>query len=281
MTMQVFDTPGTVSLQFRLPSGRVVVTTADEPRTSVELVPTGRRGSDAIEDVIVTAEERHGGHVIKVEQQDKIRWGPIQINWGGDIEVRVTCPPGADLDLAGGSTDLQVEGELGEVSAQSASGDVRLETVTKKLQVKTASGDVFVGAVEAGGSVVTVSGDLGVRRVEGELTARCVSGDVRIGAIRAPLTVSTTSGDVKLESVEAGEIRLQTISGDARIGVGRGTRVFIDAVSVSGDLESELGVGDHEPPQSAESGEPGEVVPLHVKTVSGDVSIVHAAPVSA
>ena len=54
--MPVFQTPGSVSLQIKLPSGRVVVTTADEPRTSVELVPIGRRGPDAVEDVSVTAD---------------------------------------------------------------------------------------------------------------------------------------------------------------------------------------------------------------------------------
>jgi DUF4097 and DUF4098 domain-containing protein YvlB len=258
-----------------------VVTTADEPRTSVELVPIGRRGSDAIDHIVVTADERHGGHVITVEQQDKIRWGPIQITWGGDVEVRVTCPAGADLDLSGGSTDLRVEGELGLVTARTASGDMKLETVKNKIQLKTASGDVSVGSIEVGGSVTTVSGDLGIRQLDGALTARSVSGDVRIGAIRAPLTLSTTSGDVNLESVEAGEVRVQSVSGDARIGVGRGTRVFIDAASVSGDLTSELGVADHEQPSAEPSEASGPVVPLHVKTVSGDVSVVHGVPVSA
>lgn len=273
--MEVFDTPGSVSLRFKLPSGRVVVTTADQPQTSVELVPTGRRGSDAVENVEVTCDERAGGHVITVEEKDQFRWGPIRISWGGDVEVRVICPPGADLELSAGSTDLRVEGELGEVSANSASGDIRLQTVTKKLEVKTASGDINVGAAEVGGSVVTVSGDLGVRRTEGELTARSVSGDVRIGTVRAPLQLSTTSGDVDLESVEAGEVRLQSVSGDIRIGVGRGTRVYIDAASISGDLGSELGLEDDEPASPEQ--EPGEVVPLHVKTVSGDVTIVRAA----
>ncbi len=273
--MDVFDTPGSVSLRFKLPSGRVVVTTADQPQTSVELVPTGRRGSDAIENVEVTCYERAGGHVITVEEKDQFRWGPIRISWGGDVEVRVVCPPGADLELSAGSTDLRVNGELGEVSANSASGDIRLQTVTKKLEVKTASGDITVDAAEAGGSVVTVSGDVGIRRSERELSARSVSGDVRIGKVRAPLQLSTTSGDVDLESVEAGEVRLQSVSGDIRIGVGRGTRVYIDAASISGDLGSEIGLDDDEPPSPEQ--EPGEVVPLHVKTVSGDVTIVRAA----
>jgi DUF4097 and DUF4098 domain-containing protein YvlB len=280
--MDVFATPGSVSLRFQLSSGRVVVTTADQPQTTVELLPIGRRGSDMLDNVEVRCEERAGGHVVTVEERDQFRWGPIRISWGGgDVEVRVVCPPGADLELSGGSTDLRAEGELGEVSARSASGDIRLETARKKLQVKTASGDISIGAIEADGSVVTVSGDLGVRRLEGAVTARSVSGDVRIGAIHAPLMLSTTSGDVELENVVAGEVRLQTVSGDVRIGVQRGTRVFIDAASVSGDLGSELGVADAEPPTVTEDEEAAEIVPLHVKTVSGDVKIVRATPLTA
>ncbi len=273
--MPVFETPGSVSLEVRLPSGRVVVTTADEPRVNVELVSVGRRGPDAIDNIDVTAEQRGDRHIIRIEQKDRFRWGPIQITWGGDIEVRITCPPGSDLDLSGGSTDLRAEGELGEVSVKTASGDATLETARKKLQVKTASGDVSVAAIQSDASLISVSGDIRVGRLGGPLTSRAVSGDVNIDAILAPVAVSTTSGDVRLGSVEGGEVRINTVSGDAHIGVGRGTRVWIDAVSVSGKLDSELGVADQLEGEQAEEGESG-VVPLHVKTVSGDVSIVRA-----
>jgi hypothetical protein len=275
--MPVFETPGSVSLQIKLPSGRVVVTTADEPRTSVELVPLGRRGPDAIEDVSVTSDEHHGHHTIRIEQKDRIRWGPIQISWGGDIETRITCPPGSDLDLSGGSTDLRVDGDLGEVTVRTASGDARLETVRGKLQIKTASGDISVATFESEASLMTVSGDLAVGRADGQLTARAVSGDVTIGSLRGSLGLSTTSGDIDVRSVEAGEVRIQTVSGDVRVGVGRGTRVWIDAASISGDLDSELGLDEAEPDAGDPGGDGGPVVPLHLKTVSGDVSIVRAS----
>ena len=126
--MHVFETPGSVSLQVKLPSGRVLVTTADEPRTTVEVVAVGRRGQDAIDEIEVTMDERLGRYAVKVEQKDRFRWGPIQITWGGDFECRIVCPPGTDLDLAGGSTDLRSDGELGEVSVRTASGDIRLES---------------------------------------------------------------------------------------------------------------------------------------------------------
>ena len=284
--MPTFETPGKVTLRVKLASGRVVVTTMDEPRTSVDLVPHGRGGEDRVETVVVRADEHRGGHVITVEEKDRIRWGPIRITWGGDIEVRIACPPGADLDLSGGSTDLRVDGSLNDVSARTASGDLRLDTVTGDLELKTASGDVSLAAAESEGQIVTVSGDVDVGRAERPLSVRSVSGDVELGEVRSALTVSSTSGDVELKDVEAGDVRIQTISGDAKIAVARGTRVWIDATTISGDLRSELGLSDETPAAAAEPSSDedaagadaeGDVVPLQVKTVSGDVSIVRAA----
>ena len=271
--MHVFETPGSVSLQVKLPSGRVLVTTADEPRTTVEVVAVGRRGQDAIDEIEVTMDERLGRNVIKVEQKDRFRWGPIQITWGGDFECRIVCPLGTDLDLAGGSTDLRSDGELGAVSVRTASGDIRLELVRGDLEAKTASGDISVDTITAQASLATVSGDIGVERVDAQLTARSVSGRLTIGSTSAALGLSTTSGNVDLKAITGGDVRVKSVSGDVRIGIAAGTRTWIDAASVSGRLESELGLEDQEP--TADAGE--AVVPLHVKTVSGDVSIVRAA----
>jgi hypothetical protein len=275
--MHVFDTPGSVSLQIKLPSGRVQVTATEGERTSVELVPLGRRGSDALDGVSVTADELGGRHVVRIEQKS-VRWGPIQVTWGDEVEVHVSCPVGTDLELSGAKTELRVVGELGEVSVKTVSGDVRLESARRKLEVKTASGDVSVATVDGDASLVTVSGDIETGRIAGSLTGRAVSGDVEIGSLSGALALSTTSGDVWVRSVERGEARVQTVSGDVRIGVARGTRVWVDAASVSGQLGSDLGLESQEP--ATEGDRP--LVPLYVKTVSGDVSIVRAAqPVSA
>jgi DUF4097 and DUF4098 domain-containing protein YvlB len=270
--MQVFETPGSVSLQIKLPSGRVMVTTAEESRTTVDVVALGRRGQDAVDEIDVTMEEHRGRYVVTIEQKDKFRLGPIQITWGGDFECRITCPLGTDLQLSGGSTDLRVDGELGAAVVKTASGDVELGDVRENAQVKTASGDISVGTLGAEASVVTVSGDLRVGRVDTSLTARAVSGDVMIGRIAGELGLSTTSGDVDIKAVEGGDVRVQTVSGDVRVGITRGTRVWVDAASVSGQLDSELGLEG----QDASVGDDG-VTPVHVKTVSGDVSIVRAS----
>jgi hypothetical protein len=274
--MHVFETPGSVSLQVKLPSGRVLVTTADQPTTTVEVVAVGRRGQDAIDEIEVTLHDRLGRHVVKVEQRDRFRWGPIQITWGGGFECRVVCPPGTDLEFSGGSTDLRVEGELGEVSVRTASGDIRLESVRRELEVKTASGDISVDTIASEASLLTVSGHLGVERVDASLTARSVSGGATIGSISGPLVLATTSGSVDLKAVSGGDVRVKSVSGDIRVGIARGTRTWVDASSVSGRLESELGLDEREPPGETDD----HVVPLHLKTVSGDVSIVRAPAAS-
>ncbi len=64
----------------------------------------------------------------------------------------------------------------------------------------------------------------------------------------------------------------QSVSGDIRIGVRPGVRVWIDAASRSGDVTSELEVRDG---QAAE----GPVAELRLQSLSGDISIVRSAAV--
>jgi hypothetical protein len=277
---QVFETPGSVTLQVRIPTGRVLVETTDDPRTVVELEARGRRAEETLELIDVTHDERAGRHVVTVEQRDRFRWGPIQISWGGGVEVRVKCPVGTELELSGASTEFRAGGQYGKVSARTASGDIRLGDVSGKLELKTASGDVAFESLESEkAALVTVSGDVEIGRVDAQLMLRTVSGDVEFGATRGAVTVSTTSGDVDIRGLETGELKIQSVSGDVRVAVARGTQVFIDATSVSGDLRSELSMSPETPP--AENGAGAEVVPVYVKTVSGDVALVRAsAPVA-
>ena len=221
--MQIFDTPGEVALQIRIPSGRVGSTTADEPRTSVELVSKRGRGAEAHEDIIIRADERDGRHVITVEQRDKIRWGPIQINWGGDargadhVPARLGSRPRRRLHRP------RRRGRARRGLREERLGRHQARDVRKKLEVKTASGDIWVGTMPEGGTTVTgMSGDLETPSTVPAGPAHRALGLRRRG---------------ESASIEAGELTLQTVSGDARIGVARGTRVWIDATSVSGDLE--------------------------------------------
>ena len=271
--VRAFDTPGPVGLKLVLSSGQAEVSTTETTRTEVELVAL--RNDDAtqkaIEEIEVGIRQRGaGGHEVYVEQPKRsgFRFAFLR---DPKISVRITCPHGAGLDASSGSLDLEAHGRLGDVSVKTASGDTSLELVDGSCKVNSASGDLFVRAVHGPSSVNTASGDVHLGETYGRVTANLISGDLTIGDAHDSVSAATVSGDQDLESIRSGEVKLNAVSGDIRVAVARGVKLWIDANSVSGDMRSDLEVGDLPPADDA------PLVQLRAKTVSGDVSIVRAA----
>ena len=267
-----FETPGHVALRVTVPGGEVTIETRDEPRVEVELVAL--RDNDSTRQLIAETRvekiDRGGSHEILVEAPK--RAGSF-IGRGPKIGVRILCPHESDLALRSSSADLAVRGALGAVEVKSASGDVSLEDVAS-LDAATASGDTEVRDVAGVLTVKTASGDVSVRRCAGLLSANLVSGDLSVAEAGAGFSVNTVSGDVDVRAAGGGDMRVQAVSGDVRIGVKPGEQLYIDASSVSGTMSSELDLEDA-------SASAGPVVELRARTVSGDVQITRAAAVSA
>ena len=104
----------------------------------------------------------------------------------------------------------------------------------------------------------------------GDARVDSASGDVELGEAGGGVTVRTASGDQEVRSVAEGKVELASASGDIRVGIKQGSRLWVDARSMSGDVTSELEVGDEEP------GEDGPLVELKVTAMSGDVQVVRA-----
>ncbi len=272
MRTNTYETPGPLRLRLELPVGRIDVETVSGTTTHVELEAVSDDMREIVENARIDLRDRGEGHEVIVEVQS--RFG-IFISFGRsqDVRLRVTCPPGADLDIMTKSADVKARGEFGEVVVKTASGDVVVDEVADDLRIKTASGDVHVERVGGTTSVQTASGDFSLQRAEGEVSALLVSGDVLIQDAGSSVTARTVSGDQRLEAVVQGSIELQTVSGDLLVGVRRGSEVFIDANTVSGDTRSELELA--EAPAEEPTGEAPQLE-VRAKTVSGDVSVVRA-----
>ena len=276
MIQRTYETPGKLRLDLRLPSGRIDVETHDGTQTEVELLADRE---EALEHAVVELHERDGGHelLVDVERKKGGGWSAFGINIDIDIgfrspnyRLRVRCPHGADALFKTASAEVHVKGRLRAVDVKTASGDVTLEDVEDTLGVKTASGDLKVGHAHADARIQTVSGDISVARIDGDATFQVVSGDVRLDDAGGAVTAKSVSGDVWLDAVVEGDVTLNAVSGDLHVGVRRGSRVYVDATSVSGSMESELELGDA-PPTSD-----GPMVELRARTVSGDVRLVRA-----
>lgn len=83
------------------------------------------------------------------------------------------------------------------------------------------------------------------------------------------MKIHTVSGDVELEAA-GGSVVVGSVSGDVEVAALPGLVVWIDAQSVSGDMSSELEVGD-EP-----AGQDENAIDLRVRTVSGDVRVARS-----
>src|SRR5207247_8523504 len=97
-------------------------------------------------------------------------------------------------------------------------------------------------------------------------------GDVVVRDACGDVTANSVSGDQKLEAVVEGVVKAQSVSGDVEIGVRRGSRVYLDCNTLSGETSSELEL-------TGDAGDEGPLGELRTRTVSGHSPIVPAAAV--
>jgi DUF4097 and DUF4098 domain-containing protein YvlB len=269
MISERFETPGPVAVEVRCAEGDIELEA--QPGTAVTEVEVDARGSDdgaqeLLEATRVELREARGGHevIVHVPKRSGIFRRSV------DARIVVRAPEGADVRVDAATADMRARGRFGSFFVQSASGDVDVEAVGE-LNVKTASGGVRVGDVAGAASLNTASGDMILGRVGGALTVNSASGDVSVREAAADATVSTASGDVRVDALVQGRAKLRSASGDLTAGIVKGSTVWVDARSMSGDTTSELELGDAQP---AEEG--GPVVELQAMTMSGDITIVRA-----
>ena len=89
--MEVFETPGAVSLRIRIPSGRVVIGTTDEAQTEVELSKTIEAGQDVNGRLATVGEE----HVYKIALRAGVY--DLRPQTAEDTAWNLTAPDGHGL----------------------------------------------------------------------------------------------------------------------------------------------------------------------------------------
>jgi hypothetical protein len=276
MLSETYQTPGRVLLNLAIPTGVIEIDTAPGETTQVELDALTDSARELLTHTRLELRERGGGHEVMVEVPSTRSSFFISFGRGPDFRLRITCPPGAELQVQTKSADVRARGAFGPSEVKTASGDINLGEIGGDARVKTASGDVSIEDVHGVTHVQTASGDLAMQRARGEVTGQLVSGDIWIRDALRSVALNTVSGDMRLDAVVEGSIDLTAISGDILVGVRRGSRIFVDCNTISGSTNSELELSDS-PSASTEGGEPGPQLELRAKTVSGDISITRAA----
>jgi hypothetical protein len=83
--------------------------------------------------------------------------------------------------------------------------------------------------------------------------------------------VITASGHVRVGATRSGTVRVHSASGEVSVGVQRGTRVWLDLLTGSGQTRTDLAMSDAAPKGT----EPD--LTIQVRTASGDIEVHRAA----
>jgi DUF4097 and DUF4098 domain-containing protein YvlB len=248
---KTFSTPGPVRLQIQIPSGDVDVRTADVEETTVELEVSGRDSDQLEQEARIESRPRGDGFEVFVEAARGRGLGLFRRN--GQYRVDVTVPHGAELSAELASADIRGRGRYSDVDLSVASGDVELDRIEGEAKVDTASGDVEIGYARTA-------------------KVNSASGDVEIGDSASGAQVNTASGDIELGRVVEGEVKVNSASGDIEVRIAKGSRLWVDAQSLSGDTSSELELESAPPVETDE----GPLIELRAVTMSGDISVRRA-----
>lgn len=265
---KVFETTGPVSLEIHVPAGRVELATSETATTEIDVAPlsdndVSRRAVDGCRVDMRTEGERS---LVRV---DVPRRGFAFPSKEPEVLVTVRSPEGTDVDATLSSADIEGSGLFGSLRIKSASGDVSFDSVGA-VDLKTASGDVRLEDIGGTAKIQSASGDVEINSVDAATKIHSASGDVNVNRASDDIKVQTASGDLRIGAVVSGQVSLQSASGDITIGVARGSTLWVDAKSLSGDTTSELDVGD-EPPDID-----GPHVDLRATAMSGDIHIARA-----
>jgi DUF4097 and DUF4098 domain-containing protein YvlB len=286
MRTETFKTPGAVRLDIRNGAGEVRLDAGgsqDETTVTLEPLRDNESSIESVQTARVELHERADGQDVVIDVRGRSKWFR-----GAEVLIAVTCPiePAVEvrtgsahiegrglfkrIDVETGSGDVQFTDVSGDAEVSAASGDVQISLVGGEARLNTASGDIQVGMIGADGRVNSASGDVMVRTAGGRFEANTASGDIQVKEALGSVTANTASGDQQIGSVFQDSVNLRSASGDIRVGIREGSRLFVDARSRSGDVTSELPVSDVPPEGDA------PLVELRANTMSGDITIHRA-----
>lgn len=281
--MQTFHTPFPVRLRVELWEGSITVVAEHTDTTTVEMQPESGGDTSPAQDLIDrTTVEQRGDEVVVL--QPRVKGSLFRRHHG--VRATIHVPLTTSAKLTSGSADIETRGQLGDVRAASGSGDVHLEhtdnvdvrtgsgdltidTVAGSCGTKSGSADVVVGTVAGDANIVTGSGDVVITSVSGTLNVKSGSGDVVVKSGGDGVDALAGSGDLMVRRVDHGRVKAKTGSGDIAIGVADGTAAYLDVMTMSGDVRSDLN-GAEGP------GEGEQSVEIHVLSGSGDVVLQRA-----
>lgn len=187
-----------------------------------------------------------------------------------ELLLRVLVPESSSANVTTASADVSCVGPLAGLVAKTASGDVVVRDDCDSAKITTASGDVSLRGVLGEAEVQTASGDVSTEAIGGRATVTTASGDVKVASVAHDGRFRTASGEVTVGCAYEGDLSVNVVSGDVRIGVAAGVGTWLDLVSVTGTWKCTLPAGNESEREAT--------LRVSCRTVSGDIYVHSGEP---
>jgi hypothetical protein len=119
----------------------------------------------------------------------------------GQVDLDVTVPTNASVQIDSGSGSIEVDGTSGSVTAHSLNGDVTINSVQGAVQASSRNGDVTLSNVTGQMTLQDANGDITASNVNGAMNASNGGGDINVkqGALSGQSLLRTDSGDISFD----------------------------------------------------------------------------------
>jgi len=161
----------------------------------------------------------------------------------GIIDIELTVPAGASLEIQAPFADISIAGTRGSVSAQAVEGDVSLEGGNGVIELLAVDGDVSVTGASGNVEAQSVDGDVSLADVSGDVQAQTVDGDIiLLRIVSTNVEAATVDGDIEWDGdiEDGGSYSFVTHDGDLNIAVQQGANAQIFVASYDADFSTDF-----------------------------------------
>lgn len=276
--MPTFTTPAPIAATVEVAGAQVRVTASDRSDTTVLVKPIdagSRKDLKVAENTMV--ELADGRLSVKTKTSGAKE---------GSVVITIDVPTGSRLAAYLAHSQVHAEGQLGECELHLASGEVKLASIDA-LRANIASGDVTIdriggrtdidgaafririGRVDGTVALMNSGGQTWIGHALADLGLRSGNGEFTVDRADASVTATSGSGAIHIGRMGNGQARLETGSGDIRVGIAAGAAAAIDAHSERGAVRNFISA-----PAEPKPGD--DKVSVHARTRHGDITVERA-----
>jgi len=208
--------------------GEIVVRSWNENRVRVQATHSSRTRVAVSVSTMVVSVKSEG------------RRGPPQL-----VDYQITVPQWMAVNLSGTYTDIEVNGTIANVTAETVEGDVTLNGGTGTVTLRSIEGGITITGAKGRVDANSIEGEIRITDASAEIIAETVDGDIVLLKVEsASVEANTVDGDIFYDGAirDNGRYRLATHDGNIKVAVPERANVTVSVASFDGEFDASFPV---------------------------------------